>query len=219
MVSPTNKEVLVKKAILAALVFSAISVYSFGSDVKFFGLNFGAPTIEDATKVYSPKQGEIVFETDSDTEGTFKGFDGTEWINLGPEESSYEGANNSASPITPTASGWYGLGTTTITLTPGSWVVYGTATFGSGGGAPGYSSIVGCISTVDYTCSGPTVQAGKINSIVTDTASNIGSTDVQVGPIRITTASNLTLYLVSQVTATDYTKSRLYGYIYAEKLK
>lgn len=82
-----------KKWILlpVAAVFCASAGYAV-TLAPFDHWPFSAPVVEAETSVVAPSQGNIIFDYTSTTDGDFKGYNGSSWVNLGA------GSGNSVPP-------------------------------------------------------------------------------------------------------------------------
>jgi hypothetical protein len=118
-------------------------------------------------------------------------------------------ATGSAIPLT---SGVY-ANITNITLTPGDWDVYGvtSSTLGSG------TSMTQQISTISSTSGGTNSSAWAIQTGAAHVPGSNGCA-LNIAPHRISTATNITMYLVSRATFTVSTFA-VYGRISARRVR
>lgn len=140
--------------------------------------------------------------------------------------------SNTSSVKTPTASAqWQQMTNNSITLTPGTWKIYGTVIFGTNGSGASYNAIDYAWCTANGADSGvqPTLITPKVGfvggrntgGITHDGFNTNGITGFQTmvlntEPMVIAVASSTTIYLNNYQATNTYTNSRIYCSLWAE---
>jgi microcystin-dependent protein len=73
-----------KISIYSAIVISLVLGTAYARGTKIMDAwPFAAPVVEQESSVVTPSQGDIMFDYTSSTDGDFKGYNGSAWVNLG----------------------------------------------------------------------------------------------------------------------------------------
>lgn len=200
-----------RKGIILALV--AVSSAAFAT----YGTGFFAPAVEDKGDVYQPETGAIIYDKG---EEKFYGRTHTgAWVGLA---TTGQYLATTSSVKTPTASANYMQMTgNSVTLTPGSWRLSGFGDFDNNGSV-GYTYVNLDWSTVNGADNGtgptyPTIEAGNV--FTDNTYASLNKIHMVTPTVRMTVATDTTIYLVPYASMTTPANARVTVKIYAERVQ